>query len=167
MSPVECEPGVAETSGKLVELGKSDTETPCLGEQADIAFANSVFGQCWSLLKESDAMWRIYSPEKHGVKVKTTPRKLREALALRVEYPEVSAFIGRVRYESGSYLRDMVTDRVRMQNKIFDTSGKGHAETLLFKRDEFAHEEEVRLSTRETMSMPVKTFFRSRLIRIR
>jgi hypothetical protein len=27
MSPIECEPGVAETSGKLVELGKSDTET--------------------------------------------------------------------------------------------------------------------------------------------
>jgi hypothetical protein len=27
MSPVECEPGVAETSDKLVELGKSDTET--------------------------------------------------------------------------------------------------------------------------------------------
>jgi hypothetical protein len=27
MSPLECEPGVAETSGELVELGKSDTET--------------------------------------------------------------------------------------------------------------------------------------------
>lgn len=115
------------------------------GEQADIAFANQIFGQCWSLLSESDAMWRIYSPDKHGVKVKTTPRKLRDALASQVEHPSLSAFIGRVRYESGQYLREMVNDRVRMQNKIFDTSGRGHAETLLFKREEFSHEREVRI----------------------
>jgi hypothetical protein len=115
------------------------------GEQAHIAFANSIFGQCWSHLEESDAMWRIYSPTKSGVKVKTTPRKLRAALAAHVKKPEISAFIGKVRYRPSTELIGMVTDRVRMQNKIFDTSGKGHAETLLFKRDEFSHEQEVRI----------------------
>ena len=50
-----------------------------------------------------------------------------------------------MRYESGDSLRNMVTDRVRMQAKVFDTSGRGHAETLLFKRDEFLHEQEVRV----------------------
>jgi Protein of unknown function (DUF2971) len=115
------------------------------GELAGIEFGNFIFGQCWSLLNESDAMWRIYSPDKHGVKVKTTPRKLRMTLASNVKNPEISAFIGKVRYESGEYLRNMVTDRVRMQNKIFDTTGRGHAETLLFKREEFSHEQEVRV----------------------
>ena len=37
MSPVECEPGVAETSGELVELGKSDTETSLNGQEASDA----------------------------------------------------------------------------------------------------------------------------------
>jgi hypothetical protein len=34
------------------------------------------YGQCWSKKAESDAMWRIYSPDKMGVKVRTTVRKL-------------------------------------------------------------------------------------------
>lgn len=115
------------------------------GEQAKIEFADSIFGQCWSLLEESDAMWRIYSQSKNGVKVKTTPRKLLAALSACVSTPDISAFIGRVRYKSSFELIEMMRDRIRMQNKIFDTSGQGHAETLLFKRDEFAHEKEVRI----------------------
>lgn len=32
------------------------------------------YGQCWSLNKDTDAMWRIYSPQKDGVRLKTTIR---------------------------------------------------------------------------------------------
>lgn len=38
MSPVECEPGVAETSGQLVDLGKSDTEDQNALEQQVVAY---------------------------------------------------------------------------------------------------------------------------------
>jgi hypothetical protein len=46
------------------------------GRVFEIRFRNTFYGQCWSLTRESDAMWRIYSPDKNGVKVKTTIRKL-------------------------------------------------------------------------------------------
>lgn len=36
----------------------------------------SIFCQSWSSLKESDAMWRIYSPDNNSVKISTTPRKI-------------------------------------------------------------------------------------------
>ena len=39
------------------------------------------FGQCWSLTKDSDALWRIYSPDKKNIRVKTTIRKIAELLS--------------------------------------------------------------------------------------
>ena len=50
------------------------------GREFQIGFRDNYYGQCWSLTVESDAMWRIYSPEKDGVKVKTTIRKLFQPL---------------------------------------------------------------------------------------
>src|SRR5438067_994323 len=38
------------------------------------------YGQCWTLNRDSDAMWRIYSPDKTGVRVSSTLRKLLSAL---------------------------------------------------------------------------------------
>ena len=43
-------------------------------------FKHSVYGQCWTSELETDAMWRIYSHDKQGIKAKTTPRKLLNAL---------------------------------------------------------------------------------------
>jgi hypothetical protein len=115
------------------------------GEEASLGYSNSIFGQCWSLNEETDAMWRIYSPLKNGVKVRSTSRKLREALAREASLPEISVFVGRVKYKSKKFLLRMTKDRARMNRKIFSTNGEGQAETLLFKREGFRHEGEVRL----------------------
>ena len=37
------------------------------GELATFGFRDDFFGQCWTLNKASDAMWRIYSPDSAGV----------------------------------------------------------------------------------------------------
>jgi hypothetical protein len=36
---------------------------------------NFMYGQCWTRYDESDALWRIYSPNKEGLLVKTTAKK--------------------------------------------------------------------------------------------
>ncbi|MEX0595397.1 MAG: DUF2971 domain-containing protein, partial [Candidatus Paceibacterota bacterium] len=36
----------------------------------------NIYGQCWTLNDETDAMWRIYSKDCMGIKVKTTIKKL-------------------------------------------------------------------------------------------
>jgi len=60
---------------------------------------DSVYGQCWTLHKETDAMWRIYSNDNNGVKIKSTPRKLLDALKVSdLRFSDIQCFIGKVCY---------------------------------------------------------------------
>jgi hypothetical protein len=38
------------------------------------------YGQCWTKKRDSDAMWRIYSPNKDGLRISTTIRRLFSAI---------------------------------------------------------------------------------------
>ena len=139
------------SSHKLVLLKPSKWEDPFENQllssdifidndKAAVEAKNSVYGQCWTLNEESDAMWRIYSHDKDGVRIKTTPRKLLEALKKTAKYPDITCFIGKVKYlpikELGNELREI---------DLFESSGSGIANSLLYKRLEFLHENEVRL----------------------
>lgn len=123
------------------------------GREFHIGFRDHFYGQCWSFTKESDAMWRIYSPEKRGVKVKTTIRKLftplfragGEHIKMDGTIYNLSSFVGKVKYSGTKTLEDMLKDEERMSGKIFDQSGWGQASSFFFKRIAFRHEREVRL----------------------
>jgi len=111
------------------------------GEQVTFSAKDSVYGQCWTLHRETDAMWRIYSHDKDGVRVTSTPRKLLEALnATEPEYSNVRCYIGKVTYLKKTALLERLG-----KIKLINTNGSGFAESLLFKRSEFRHENEVRL----------------------
>ena len=103
---------------------------------------DSVYGQCWTRHVESDAMWRIYSPHKNGVRLQTTPRKLLAALQANIhEYPELCGFIGNVSYvENDDQLKKLL-----QKINLTATDGTGIAQSLLYKRKEFEHEQEIRL----------------------
>lgn len=70
------------------------------GRTVSFGMRESLFGQCWTLNWESDAMWRIYSPDKNGVKIRTTIKKLFESIynAIPTGKRNVSCFIGKVEY---------------------------------------------------------------------
>jgi hypothetical protein len=115
-------------------------ETPA-GEAVTFAAKESVYGQCWTLHRETDAMWRIYSGNKDGVRIMSTPRKL--LAALQESDPRLhkgSCFLGKVTYLPKAAL----LDRLGGVN-LLSSDGSGVAESLLYKRREFAHEREVRL----------------------
>ncbi|MFC2160958.1 DUF2971 domain-containing protein [Acidobacteriota bacterium] len=114
------------SDGKLVSFGMRD----------------SLYGQCWTMNKDSDAMWRIYSPDKNGVKIRTTVRKLFNSLYSRILINErdVNCFIGMVEYLTPRRINDFLE-----QVNITDSTGAGIAKTLLVKRQAFSHEREVRL----------------------
>lgn len=102
------------------------------------------YGQCWSLNIESDAMWRIYAPNKNGVKIETTVTKLFNSLYRSTStYPRMSCFIGKVDYHSKKSLTAMARD-VRDGGKSA-VGSYNQAKSLLIKRIAFKHEEEVRL----------------------
>jgi len=113
------------------------------GEIVSLGFRNNFYGQCWTRHKASDAMWRIYSPESNGVRIRTTVPKLAASLATTLgEWKNVQCFIGKVKYLNNSKL-------MAFANNVFKRhiNPPAHilAKTLLVKRPAFRHENEVRL----------------------
>lgn len=100
-----------------------------------------IFGQCWTRRAASDAMWRIYSPDKGAVRIRSTPRRLLESLAATTGAPCDEAFIGKVKYLSQAKLVRFAESALQ----IPDGLEVRMARTLLVKRMAFDHEQEVRL----------------------
>ncbi len=116
------------------------------GKLFKVDFREDFYGQCWTLKKESDAIWRIYAPDKDGIKVKTTIRKLLTALCDKGGVlKDISCFIGKVEYYKKNELKQFLEDSKTISSMLIDTSGVGQASSLLFKRLAFSHEKEIRL----------------------
>ncbi len=118
-----------------------------------------LFGQSWSGTPESDSLWRAYSivkndrrktrnecPDDEGVQVRSTPRKLLDALrAWCPNDPDEHCFVGAVRYLHQRDVERYIGDEIGARRLGAFAGGRGHAESVLFKRTAFAHEDEVRL----------------------
>lgn len=109
-------------------------------------FTNSVFGQSWTTSPETDALWRIYSQDEKGIRVRTTARKLFDALYIdndsmsnlwfgKVKYDYMSSFIKQIEY---TIHKEQYIDHPE------NAFGSILPETEFMKRREFAHEEEFR-----------------------
>lgn len=84
-------------------------------------------------------MWRIYSQDKQGVKVKSSILKLVDALSSGVnDLWKNGCFIGKVQYHEGERI-------IEELKKVNPSSHEDIARSLLLKRTEFEHEQEVRL----------------------
>ncbi|WP_419879195.1 DUF2971 domain-containing protein [Brevibacillus centrosporus] len=94
-------------------------------------------GQCWTLSSESDALWRIYSPNREGIMVKTTAKKFKKISEFK------RALLGKVRYTDFSNHEEF--------------NGQSDLELALYKRKAFIHEQEVRLLTSKYMILSSDT----------
>jgi hypothetical protein len=94
------------------------------------SFHQEIFGQCWSLVEESDAMWRIYSPGRNGLRLQSTVAKFNLIGGMK------RAHLGKVVYFET--VKDLLA-KAKPRRSSF------HA--ALFKRVAFQHEQEVRLLT--------------------
>lgn len=110
----------------------------------------STFGQCWSIKKDTDAMWRIYSPDKTSVQIKTTFGKVMKVM---------NETRGMTIYENGKILytfvphfgRVIYKPQAEIETWINSASGLNPFEyytqcdsSLFVKRLEFEHENEIR-----------------------
>jgi hypothetical protein len=119
----------------------------------------SVFAQSWSMAEESDALLRAYSkvrrggfsalntcPEEEGVRVRTTPRKLLEAVAKEMSSKgDISCFIGPVSYVAADHLLGCFAKVLEQQGLEALESPLNRARCLLNKRFAFSAEAEVRV----------------------
>jgi hypothetical protein len=103
----------------------------------------NVFGQCWCKRAVSDAMWRIYSPNHLGVRIRTTRHRLKQAMTEAARSQSIEWRIQDVKYLPPPKLRhelESIADMLWQRNSIQDTFAP-----LFLKRDAFQHEDEVRV----------------------
>jgi hypothetical protein len=107
------------------------------------ALRKCLYGQCWTLESESDSLWKIYSPNKTGVRAKTTVGKLLSALwSVRDKFSHTCYFIGKVAYHPKLTLIEMIKDKAEL---ILDDKYRAQVKSLLCKPESFWYEKEVRL----------------------
>ena len=101
-------------------------------------WGNALYGQCWTRRLSSDAMWRIYSPDKKSVRIKTRLSKLQEM----TRPGDGNTFVGRVRYFSqGDIERGIETLPALTDEKLKSLV----IQSLFTKRNSFSHEAEYRV----------------------
>jgi hypothetical protein len=112
------------------------------GELGDMSsMRDAVYGQCWTMHRDTDAMWRIYSHDKDGVRVRSSPRRLLgPLLKANPKFGNVQCFIGKVKYRPEGSIPTYLS-----MIDLFASNGSGIAKSLLIKRKEFKHEKEIRL----------------------
>ncbi|EJM23335.1 DUF2971 domain-containing protein [Pseudomonas sp. GM25] len=113
------------------------------GRQIKYDIHNRIYGQCWTLENSSDAMWRIYSSQKDGVRIRTTIDKLLDSLCIAtIDRKNCEHCIGKVEYLREAELVKRAKDSFTQHGEI--TFGKLF-NSLLLKRRAFRHENEIRL----------------------
>jgi len=131
-------------------------------------FMHPVFAQCWSATPESDTLLRAYSrvlkdaissrntcPAEEGVTVRSSPRKLLEALAgSKWANPSECCFVGKVQYFEAGEIHRGFANTIAREIPRTKFSQRQVAEALLIKRSAFSHEDEVRLIYVEAREKP-------------
>jgi hypothetical protein len=116
------------------------------------------YGQSWTSLEESDAMWRIYSSKTDAVKVATTVEKLLDVLYVD-DNCSANTSIGNVIYKSRQAI-ELELNKMQQGGPIYFNPSCSLAKlirnSLYTKRSEFEHEHEVRILRMNSTDSPVK-----------
>jgi len=104
-----------------------------------------VYGQSWVTIDESDALWRIYSVDKTGVKVKANVGKLFDSLYGDGRNTCLHLYFGKVLYKRVDEIECLMKKQQQIKKDIFDSTGRAIIDYFLIKRQEFEHEHEARI----------------------
>lgn len=100
-----------------------------------------VYGQSWSSISESDAMWRIYSYNKHSIQIQTTDNRIQKVLG---NVADIKYDIKSIKYDVNPQ-----DDLMHMQVKQLKDTLSIY-EPFLHKRKAFKHEAEKRILLDDT-----------------
>jgi hypothetical protein len=104
--------------------------------------SNLAFAQCWCTKAVSDAMWRIYSPDRTAIRIRSTRAKIL-TVGARIKATSYATFrLDEVIYKSS---KDMDLELSSIANELKTKFNMKRAtDALFFKRDAFDYESEVR-----------------------
>ena len=108
-------------------------------------YTKLIFAQCWTMNEESDAIWRIYSPNRDKVKIKTSVSKLHRILTI-IKNKGFKSYIGKVKYVDEINIKQRISNLIRGTEKVpFIIKDDLIRNQYLFKRMAFSHEKEIRV----------------------
>lgn len=126
-----------------------------------LGYTIPAYAQCWSFEGESDVLLRAYSrvlldpttkrnldPRYEGVQVRTTPRKLINALDFFLSTnkdPTLTLYFGAVEYDDDKAIGGAIAQGLQEVGPHAMGNGKNRATTLLYKRAAYKHEQEARI----------------------
>lgn len=106
------------------------------------SIANAVFGQSWTYALETDAMWRIYSQNKTGVRIQTNAMKLFKSIFVDDDCI-ADTWLGKVEYNSEEEMNDFILRETNTDSASIWRDLMPYSQFL--KRSEFEHEKEFRI----------------------
>lgn len=111
---------------------------------------DSLYGQCWTMKKETDAIWRIYSPAKQSVIIKSRISKLVDVIGNAIptndSFDTLKRVIAPIKYSSKRTVHELIH---QYSSNIFPNFEQAFS-SLFIKRTEFKHEDEVRIVIQKT-----------------
>ena len=124
---------------------------------------HALFAQCWCRRSVSDAMWRVYSPDRQSVRLRTTREKL---LTLQEDVIRLGfdCWVKDVEYKTPTqvrvallYLAQNLRERYWVEDAV---------KALFIKRDSFDYENEVRFLVHQKQGSAMESCSRSLRIRV-
>lgn len=108
---------------------------------------SEIFGQCWTLNEqETDALWRIYSSNKDGVRLKSTLSNVITPLIIQNQGDyNHKVYIGKVEYVDEGELEETMRSAIIDSANFSFNNGQMIINSLFIKRKAFEHENEVRV----------------------
>lgn len=102
-----------------------------------------MYGLCFSRDGISDALWRIYSQNQFGIRIKTTPELLANVISTASPLDIGRTYIGLVNYYT---TKDLIAKAKLIRKRVVeDMDTQAVAEIMLLKRKAFSHEKEIRV----------------------
>ena len=119
--------------------------------------SNRIYGQSWTILEESDAMWRIYS-DKDNIENTAIRIKIKVDNLFNIVYTSnecmATTSIGRVKYKTD----EEISNWMQSLENIGSNFPKYAEQCLFIKRKPFEHESEVRIIISKDTQKPVESF---------
>ena len=126
--------------------------------KAILPISNLFYAQCWTYVEnETDLIWKLYSPQKKSVRIKTSVGKLydniitsKEFMDFNHKYHNPECFMGKVIYNKDSEIKKITNEikkhfngKYKLKNKKLRIN-KPTIQYLFKKRKAFFHEKEFR-----------------------
>lgn len=148
----------------FVDVALWEDTHECLGDNSKIKvdsdevadapkYKGSIYGSCWTKDEENDAMWRIYSPNKDGIRIGVKGERIVEIL--KNQYNKMHPAVAHENYDAMypvvctkdvRYHTEKEIDGIRHSLHLEDIFKNNNyaIELLSLKRTYFAHEKETR-----------------------